>query len=43
MPAASQPAKKIEVDDFLITGAKVHVRLTDLGGQEMTCRCQTFT
>jgi hypothetical protein len=34
--AASQPAKKIEVDDFLITGAKVHVRLTDLGGREMT-------
>jgi len=33
--AASQPAKKIEVDDFLITGAKVHVRLTDLGGREM--------
>jgi hypothetical protein len=34
--AASQPGKKIEVDDFLITGAKVHVRLTDLGGKEMT-------
>jgi hypothetical protein len=33
--AASQPAKKIEVDDFLITGAKVNVRLTDLGGREM--------
>jgi len=35
-PAASQPAKKIEVDDFLISGAKVHVRLTELGGKEMT-------
>lgn len=35
-PAASQPGKKIEVDDFLITGAMVHVRLTDLGGKEMT-------
>jgi hypothetical protein len=35
-PAASQPAKKIEVDDFLITGTKVQVRLTDLGGKEMT-------
>jgi len=35
-PAASQPGKKIEVDDFLITGAKVHVRLTDLGGKEMS-------
>lgn len=40
-PAASKPAKKIEVDDFLISGAKVHYRgltlplpdihLTDLG------------
>jgi len=35
-PTASQPGKKIEVDDFLITGAMVHVRLTDLGGKEMT-------
>ena len=34
--AANRPGKKIEVDDFLITGAKVHVRLTDLGGKEMT-------
>jgi hypothetical protein len=32
----SKPAKKIEVDDFLITGAKVHVSLTGLGGKEMT-------
>jgi uncharacterized protein involved in outer membrane biogenesis len=32
----TQSNKKIEVDDFLITGAKVHVRLTDLGGKEMT-------
>jgi hypothetical protein len=31
-----KPAKKIEVDDFLITGAKVHVSLTGLGGKEMT-------
>jgi hypothetical protein len=31
-----KPAKKIEVDDFLITGAKVHVILTELGGKEMT-------
>jgi len=29
-------ARKIEVDDFLITGAKVHVILTQLGGKEMT-------
>jgi uncharacterized protein involved in outer membrane biogenesis len=31
-----KPAKKIEVDNFLITGAKVHVILTELGGREMT-------
>jgi uncharacterized protein involved in outer membrane biogenesis len=31
-----KPAKKIEVDDFLITGAKVHVSLTGFGGKEMT-------
>ncbi|MEJ0090761.1 MAG: hypothetical protein WDM80_13585 [Limisphaerales bacterium] len=24
------------MDDFLVTGAKVHVHLTDLGGKEMT-------
>jgi hypothetical protein len=30
------PSKKYEVDDLLITGAKVHVILTDLGGKEMT-------
>lgn len=34
--ANAKPAKKIEVDDLLITGAKVHVSLTGLGGQEMT-------
>jgi len=34
--ASSKPAKKIEVDDFLITGAMVHVSLTGLGGREMT-------
>lgn len=32
----AKPGKKIEVDDFLITGAKVHVSLTALGGKEMT-------
>ncbi len=32
---ASQPSKKIQVDDFLVTGAKVHVHLTDLN-KEMT-------
>jgi uncharacterized protein involved in outer membrane biogenesis len=34
--ASKKPAKKIEVDDFLITGAKVHVSLTGFGGKEMT-------
>jgi len=34
--ASKKPGKKIEVDDFLITGAKVHVSLTGLGGKEMT-------
>jgi uncharacterized protein involved in outer membrane biogenesis len=32
----NKPASKIEVDDFLITGAKVHVILTSLGNKEMT-------
>jgi hypothetical protein len=37
-PGATQkPAKKLEVDDFLITGAKVHVSLlTGLTAREMT-------
>ena len=34
--AASKPGKKLEVDDFLISGAKVHVSLTGMGGKEMT-------
>ncbi len=34
--AAGKPGKKFEVDDFLIAGAKVHVSLTGMGGQEMT-------
>jgi uncharacterized protein involved in outer membrane biogenesis len=43
-PASSKPAKKLEVDDFLLTGAKVHygdvtlplpdIHLTDLGTDE---------
>ena len=36
MKAGNQPGKKLEVDDFLITGAKVHVNLTGMGGKEMT-------
>src|SRR5579862_8031756 len=34
--AQAKPSKKLEVDDLLITGAKVHVNLTDAGGKEMT-------
>ena len=34
--AANEPGRKIEVDDFLITGAMVHVSLTGIGGKEMT-------
>jgi uncharacterized protein involved in outer membrane biogenesis len=34
--AGKKPARKYEVDDFLITGAKVHVSLTGMGGKEMT-------
>jgi AsmA family len=34
--APAKPSKKYEVDDLLITGAKVHVLLTDWGGKEMT-------
>ncbi len=38
-PAPSQeakPAKKLEVDEFLISGGKVHVAVTALGGQSAT-------
>jgi uncharacterized protein involved in outer membrane biogenesis len=35
-PAQAKPSKKFEVDDLMITGAKVHVSLTDLQGKEMT-------
>ena len=31
-----KPSKKIEVDDLLISGAKVHVLLTELGGRQMS-------
>jgi hypothetical protein len=34
--AANEPGRKIEVDDLLITGAIVHVRLTGIGGGVMT-------
>jgi hypothetical protein len=34
--ANNKPAKKIEVDDFLITGAKIHASLTGVGAKEMT-------
>jgi uncharacterized protein involved in outer membrane biogenesis len=34
--AGKKPAKKIEVDDFLMTGARVHVNLTGMSGKKMT-------
>jgi len=34
--AGNEPGRKIEVDDFLITGAMVHVSLTGVSGKEMT-------
>jgi uncharacterized protein involved in outer membrane biogenesis len=35
LQAGKKSAKKIEVDDILITGAKVHVRLKGLGGMTL--------
>ena len=32
----AQSSRKFEADDILITGARVHVLLTELGGKEMT-------
>jgi uncharacterized protein involved in outer membrane biogenesis len=34
--AANKPGRKIEVDDLLITGARIHVSLTGMFGKEMT-------
>ena len=34
--AANKPGRKFEVDDLLITGARVHVSLTGIGGKELT-------
>jgi hypothetical protein len=36
VPGQKKPAKKFEVDDFLITGAKVHAHLTGLVNQDVT-------
>lgn len=35
-PAGSKPGKKLQVDDFLMTGARVKVSLTGMGGQSVT-------
>jgi uncharacterized protein involved in outer membrane biogenesis len=35
-PKEAKPAKKLQVDDFLISGGKVHVAVTALGGQSAT-------
>jgi hypothetical protein len=40
--ASAQSSKKFEVDDLLITGAKVHVRLTDLNARETTLDLPTI-
>jgi hypothetical protein len=34
--AGNEPGRKIEVDDFLITGAIVHFSVTGISGKEMT-------
>lgn len=35
-PTGAKPSKKLQVDDFLITGGKVHVSVTALGGKSAT-------
>ena len=35
-PKEAKPAKKLQVDDFVISGGKVHVAVTALGGQGAT-------
>jgi uncharacterized protein involved in outer membrane biogenesis len=35
-PAQKKAAKKLQVDDFRITGGKIHVSVTALGGQSVT-------
>lgn len=34
-PTEQKPGKKLEVDDFLITGAKLHVSVTGMGGESL--------
>jgi uncharacterized protein involved in outer membrane biogenesis len=35
-PTEAKPAKKLQVDDFLISGGKIHVSVTGLGGASAT-------
>jgi hypothetical protein len=35
-PKGAKPAKTLEVDDFVISGGKIHVSVTTLGGQAAT-------
>jgi uncharacterized protein involved in outer membrane biogenesis len=35
-PKEAKPAKKLQIDDFVISGGKVHVAVTALGGQSAT-------
>jgi hypothetical protein len=39
---AGKPGKKLEVDDFLITGAKVHAKLTGVLNKELTLTLPTI-
>ena len=34
--AAKKASKKLQVDDFLVTGGKIHVSVTTLGGKSLT-------
>jgi len=35
-PAEAKPAKKLQVDEFIITGGKINVSITDMGGSAAT-------
>ena len=37
-PGTTKPAKKLEVDDFVLAGAKVHVQLTGIKIGRVSCR-----
>jgi hypothetical protein len=41
-PKEAKPAKKLQVDDFLISGGKIHVSVTALGGKTATVPLPTI-